>query len=102
MHLRNPTACKYCFIVGGSIGSVSVDWYIDEQRSSATKMADYVADGATLSFATGDVQQSMHIFNALYVNQNFLSKILFAKKNIIQNYSICSAREHFLSRCVEN
>ena len=42
-------------IAGGAIGDVSVTWRINSLLSNASRDSDYVADGATLNFLSGDI-----------------------------------------------
>lgn len=44
---------------GGSIGTVSVDWYIDGSYTTAVKGQDYFADGATLTFRPGETTRGL-------------------------------------------
>lgn len=43
---------------GGSIGTVAVTWFINTDRTTASRGADYIADGATLTFLTSETTQS--------------------------------------------
>jgi hypothetical protein len=43
---------------GGSIGEVSVTWMVKNESLTATYGTDYLADGATLTFAAGQTRQS--------------------------------------------
>lgn len=45
-------------LLGGTIGSVSVTWVISTSRTTAQRDADYVADGATLTFSPGETTKS--------------------------------------------
>ncbi|ELU13347.1 hypothetical protein CAPTEDRAFT_91039, partial [Capitella teleta] len=44
---------------GGTIGTVSVAWFIDADRTTASRGADYIADGATLTFQPGESMQTV-------------------------------------------
>ena len=47
------------FFVGGNIGTVTVTWIINQQRTTAMGGSDYIADGATLTFLPGVTQKRM-------------------------------------------
>ena len=46
-------------MTGGTIGDISVVWSVLAADSNASRDSDYVADGATLTFLSGDSVRGM-------------------------------------------
>lgn len=58
-----------CVLVGGTIGDISVDWVVNTQLSNASHDTDYIADGATLNFPSGEAMRgskhtTIHVFTS--------------------------------------
>ena len=49
---------KSLIFTGGTIGEVSVAWYVNPFQTTALRGSDFVADGATLMFESGETQRS--------------------------------------------
>lgn len=43
--------------IGGNLGDVSVEWYINTTLSTAEYNKDFLADGATLNFIPGQTRR---------------------------------------------